>query len=317
MKEKAYALIPNILFFLALISLFFSGLSFEKAIVLESQGFSKFLKDLSERDFFYALIEFLKTIFYEAIIPLLPFLILMMLGFSLIVLFKKKIDFHALMLIQVIFFALILFVKLSLISILIYLGIIFTSFSIRKFEDKINFSSGSSLTQNSMRWLGIFISVGFFLSLQLNLNNFHNLIYKSNMEFIKNLVPDVENIVKARTSEASRFINETTEGIKNGLSDTYSKLDLSQREKCGFMYTGLMSAIDNYKIEANKKLYERAENEEKRIEEYVEQIVPFDQLIKITPLLLSLILFTLLEIIRPFLSLLFGLIFLLIEKLKT
>ncbi|MFH7882631.1 MAG: hypothetical protein QW140_02855, partial [Candidatus Aenigmatarchaeota archaeon] len=240
-----------------------------------------------------------------------------MVGFSLIILFKKEIDFHALMLIQVIFFALILFIKLSLISIFIYLGVIITSFSIRKFEEKINFSSGSSLTQSSMRWLSIFISIGFFLNLQLNLTNFHNLIYKSNMEFIKNLVPDVESIVKAQTLEASRFINETTEGIKNGLGDAYYNLDLNQREVCGFMYTSLVSAIDNYKIEANKKLFEKVESEDKRIEGYVEQIVPFNQLIKMTPLLLSLILFTLLEIIRPFLSLLFGFIFFLIEKIKT
>jgi len=317
MREKFYALIPNVLFFVGVISLFFSGLNFEKAIVLESHAFSKFLKDLEERDFFFALAEILKTIFYEAIIPLLPFLFLTTLGFSLILLLKKEIDFNTFMFIQAIFFSLAIFLKPSLLLIFIYLGIIITSFSMRKLEEKINFSSGFSLSQNSMKWLSIFVSIGFFLSLQLNLNNYYNLIYKSNMDFIKNMVPDVENLIKYQRIEASRFINETTEGIKNGLSNAYSKLDQNQRETCGFVYTSLVKAIDDYKIEANKKLYEKTESEEKRIEEYVEQIVPFDQLIKITPLLLSLLLFTLLEIIRPFLSLIFGLIFFLIEKAKT
>ncbi len=317
MKEKVYALIPNLLFFLAVLSLFFSGLSFEKAIVLESQAFSKFLKDLREREFFYAFGEILKTVFLEAVIPLLPFLFLTILGFSLILLLKREIDFPALMLIQAMFFALALFINLSLISIFIYLGIITTSFSIKKLEDKINFSSGSSLSQSSMKWLSIFISVGFFLNLQLNLNSYYNLIYKSNMDFIKSMIPDVESLIKAQTSEASRFINETTEGIKSSLSSAYSKLDLTQREACNFMYNSLVNAINDYKIEANKRLYEKIEREEKGIEEYVEQIVPFDQLIKITPLLLSILLFTLLEIIKPFLSLIFGSIFFLIEKFRT
>lgn len=312
MKEKIYALIPNIFIFLAAFALFFSGLSLEKAIYLESQAFSKFLKDLSQ-NFFYALFELVETIFYEAVIPLLPFLCLSAIGFSSILLFKE-IDFSFLMLIQAIFFAIFLLINLSLISVFVYLGMIAGTLSIKNLKREISFSSGISI-KNSLKWISTFVSIGFFLTLQLNLENYHQAIYKSNMDFIKTFVPDVESLIEFQTTQASSFINQTTEGIKNALSDAYSKLDLTQRQTCNAMYTALVSAVDTYKEEANKKLQEEVKDSDRRIEEYVEQVIPFDQLIKLTPLLLAILLFTLLEIIRPFLSIFFGLIFSLVGKL--
>ncbi|RLI99144.1 MAG: hypothetical protein DRP00_00050 [Candidatus Aenigmatarchaeota archaeon] len=317
MKEKLYALIPNVLIFFGILSLFYSGLTFEKAIRLESEIFSTFLKNLTEIDFFFAFFEALKAIFQEIIIPLLPFLLLTMLGFSLAFL-TRDIEFPVFMLFQAIFFAVLLFLNLSLITIFIYLGIIAASLSLKNFEKReINFSSGSSLIQSCMKWLAVFLSIGFFLSLQLNLQNYYKTIHQANMDFIKMFVPDINSFIRAQTSQASQFINETTEGIKNALSDAYSKLDVQQREACGIMYTALVSAIDEYKTEANKKVYQEIEDADKKVEEYVEQIVPFDQIVKITPLILSILLFTLLEILKPLLALLFGILFSLAGKIKS
>ena len=315
MKEKLYALIPNILIFLGILSLFYSSLTFEKAIRLESEIFSTFLKNLTEANFFFALFEALKAIFQEIIIPLLPFLFLTMLGFSLA--FLIKVEFPPFMLFQAIFFSILLFLNLSLMAIFIYLGIVVASLSLKNFgRREINFSSGSSLTRSCMKWLTVFVSIGFFLSLQLNLQGYYKVIHQANIDFIKMFVPDINSFVRAQASQASQFINETTDGIKNALSDAYSKLDTQQKEACGLMYTALVSAIDDYKTEANKKVYQEIEGADKKVEEYVEQIVPFDQIVKITPLILSILLFTLLEILKPFLALFFGIFFSLAGKIK-
>ena len=316
MKEKLYALIPNILIFLGILSLFYSGLTFEKAIRFETEIFSTFLKNLTEVDFFFAFFEALKAIFQEIILPLLPFLLLTMLGFASA--FLMKVEFPAFMLFQVFFFVFLLFLNLSLMSIFIYLGIVAASLSLKNFKRKeINFSSGSSLIQSCMKWLTVFVSIGFFLSLQLNLQGYYRVIHRANMDFIKAFLPDIDSFARAQAFQASQFINETTDGIKNALSDAYSKLDVQQKEACGIMYTALVSAIDDYKTQANKKVYQEIEDADKKVEEYVEQVIPFDQIVKITPLILSILLFTLLEILKPLLALLFGILFSLAGKIKS
>ena len=311
---KFYSLIPPFLIFLSAVLLIFSGLSYEKAILLESELFSKFLRDLTKQNFFYALTEFLKSILNEIIIPLAPFLILCSLGFSLIILLKD-LDFKILLLFQTILFGIFLLIHLSITSLFLYIGIIISTLSVRNLKKEISFSSGSEIVSKSLRWVSIFLCIGFFLNLQLNFDNYYATIYESNINFVKSFLPDINELIEARAIEASRFINQTTDGIKNALSEAYNKLDVRQKENCGYLFQGLTEALENYKTEANKKVYEEWREED--VERYVEEIIPFKELIKITPLLLTLLLFTLLEIIRPFLSLIFGIAFSLTQKFKA
>lgn len=302
MKVKSIA--PSIVFFVAILYLTFSSLTISKAITSQTEIFSIFMKSLAEKDVLFALFESLGYIFFEIVLPLLPFLLLIALGF--LMLFWLKIETKFFLAAQFLFLLATFFLSsFSVVILLTYIGVLFASFILLKtFEpSKKKFLTGSSLTSKGLRFVNIFFAIGLFFGLYLNFQSYQGLIIESNANLIRVFVPDLSQLQKFQ----SEFVNKTADDLKESIQKQYDQVPSEIKNQCKPVYDSIIAGIEDYKIQVNERM--QAQRIEDVQEELIKSFPIIEQTINATPLFLAIALFALLEILRPFVSLLFGIIY--------
>lgn len=309
MKVKSIA--PSIIFFIAVLYLTYSGLTISKAIEFQSETFSIFMKSLAEKDVLLALSESISYIFLNIILPLLPFLFLIAFGFLALFWFKIETKFffaaHILFLLATFFLS-----NFSITVLLAYIGIIIGNFVLLKtFEpSKKKFLTGSSLTSKGLRFLNIFLAVGLFFGLYLNFQSYEGLIIESNVNLIRTVAPNATQLQNFQLE----FVNSTVDELKQSIQNQYDQAPSETKEQCKPVYDSIIIGIEDYKNQVNERM--KAQEVGDIQEELIRSFPIIGQIINATPLFLAISLFALLEILRPFIALIFGIIYSLIKSKK-
>ena len=318
MKTKSikYCIVPCLLFLVAILSLAYSNLTISKAIEIQNEVFEIFINTISEKDVLFAVIDSLKYVFYEIILPLLLPLLLASLGFLTLFIFREKIELKIFLGIQTIFPVIgIILTNFSIIMILAYVGIFIASILlIKKFVPvKSNFSTADSLVSKGLHWINVFLAIGFFLTLYLNFQSYQGTILKSNIDLINMFTPEMTQI---QTME-SGIVNRTADGLEQSVTEEYQKVEPMARQQCVAVYDAVIVGIENFKEEAAEKIKSEEGMSEEQIQEFITSSFPIvDQFMKATPLFLAIMFFALLEFIKPFISAFLGAIYTIAYRFK-
>ena len=307
------SLFPSIVFLLAVVYLLYSGLSISKAIALQNEVIVSFLKSLSETDILFSIIESLKIVFFKAVIPLLPFLFLISFGSLLLFSLKEKVDFKAFFIIQILFFVLVLFLSsFSIVILFVLIGILLSNILLLKtFEEKKNnFSTGNSLIFKCLGWMGIFIAIGLFLNMYVNLQAYQQAFFQSNMELVKNFVPDTNQLQKLQV----QIVNKTIDDIKLSTSQKCQQNETIARDQCRAAYDSVIADIENYKQNVTEQINAQEISDEQLQSYLMESFPMLNQVVKASPLFLTLAFFALNEVLKSFISPLVGAIYLVVRK---
>jgi len=310
-EEIRNSFAPNLFFLIAILYLAYSGLTISKAITLQNEVIASFMTSLSEKDVLFALLDSLKIIFYQAILPLLPFLFLAGFGFLVIFLLREKTNIKFLIGIQILFL-LLAFVLTRLIAIVfVYIGIFVASlFLIRLSEEKkTNFSTGNSIASKGLGWINIFLALGFFLSLYINFQAYQQIVVQENMNLVKGFIPDTEQLQEAQLE----ILNNTADNIKLTMANKCQ--EAVNQTGCMAFYEIFADEIESYKQQTAEQLKAQEGTTDELVEEYIQKSFPMmEQITKATPLFLAVTLFALLEILKPFVSIAFGFIYSAVKK---
>lgn len=299
------SVIPNILFFVAVFYLVFSGLSITKGISIQNESTMLFMKTLSEKDILTTIVDVLELIIIKIVLPLLPFLLLISFGFLLVFVLKEKMDWRLFIGLQIAMVVLMaVFTGFSVMILFISIGLLATSISILRFFDseKTKFSTGNSLAYRGLGWMNIFLAVGIFFAMYLNFALYQQTLTQSNMDLIKSFMPNQTQIQKLSLD----MVNKTIDGIESGISQKCEQTDPQIRLQCQAAYSSVLADIENYRENITKQAGEQNISDEQLNMYIVEEFPIFDQIIKAMPLFLALAFFAMLEILKPILALLLG-----------
>jgi len=269
------------------------------------------MKTLSEKDVMVAILASVQYAFTQVVVPLLPFLLLSSFGFFALFLFRKEIEFKFLLAAQVLFLILAaVLTNFSIAIIFAYIGILIASiFSFRTFETrKTNFSTASSVVSSNLRWLDAFLAIGLFLTLYINFQTYENFILESNANLIEGLVPSTGDIVAFQ----SQLANLTADGLEQSVTTQYYQFPEATRTQCSAVYDAMIVGLDNYKDLVAKQA---ASQNGGQIASLTTSLPMVGQIIKIMPLTLAILLFSLLEFLRMFVSFGFGIGYSLAKRL--
>ncbi|MGC8812148.1 MAG: hypothetical protein ACP5O8_00995, partial [Candidatus Aenigmatarchaeota archaeon] len=249
MKDIIFSIIPNIFFLLSLFYLIFSGLSTSKAVSVEFNSFLIFFDSLAKNDVLTGLVDFARFVFYEALLPLLPFFFLLALGFFLTFLFLKKIKFYF-FIFQVVFLVLALFyAKFSTIILTSFLGILISSLILFKATDteKKGFSFTNSLIFKHLNIVIFLVAIGLFLNSYFKFESYKPTVIEANINFVQRVVPDVRNLTEELKKNDIDLVNKTCEGIKSGIIESYQQFPQDLRENCERIHESSIFAVDTVK----------------------------------------------------------------------
>ncbi len=307
---KFHFVLPPAMFLLAVLYLSFSSLTVSKAIGLENEFVLLFLDSIAAKDVFLALIDCFLLLLTEVLLPFLPFFLLLGFGSLLMLLLKDDINILFFLPLQIAFLA--LAYLLSLTMMLTYLGILIGSLLLLKtFQpSKSAFATGSAFIAKHISLACIFLCIGLFFSLYLNFSSYEKPINDKNIELMQEIMPDTNSM----QSLQSQLANQTADGIERSINDQYRTLQVA--EVCEPLFGAIVAGLGNYKDEVARQTQNQTYVNE-QLNQYVTGSVPiFSQLVKATPLILAVALFSVLQLLQPFVSALFGLIYLIIGRLK-
>lgn len=317
MKEKiVFSILPNVLFFLSIFYVVFLNLSLLKAIEIQNNVSLIFIQTLSAEDVGRAIVACLEYLFYEAVLPSLPFLFFLSLGFTLLFSFKEKVSLVYFFLSQVVFLLLAIFLmNFSKAVVLACVGIFVSSVSILKFFEKSKsaFSTLDSLISKHLRIVVIFLCVGIFLSMYANYENYKEKIMEGNINLIKIVSPDIENLQK---QQIEAFVGECSQSMGFIVNTSYESIP-SLKEGCKPMYDSILLGINSYKEEALKQAGNTTLAKQK-LEEYVTSFFPIvEESAKAMPAILTVLIFSFFEILKLMFSILFALFYAALAKFKA
>jgi len=315
MKKIIYSIVPSILFFLSIYYLLFSNLTAAKAIKVQNDVFLIFIKTLTEKDVLAAVTNSLSYVFTEAVLPSLLFLFLLSSSFFIIFLFKEKINYLYLVISQIPFLLLALYLSgFSLIIFLTYMGILSGVILLKIFEPgKATFSAGNSFISKHLRLVIIFLAVGLFLSLYFNFEKYKQAILSGAFNLIELVSPDIGKVQEEQTKN---FVNQCAEGTKTAINQSYQTVPSPTKETCKPVYDSIITGIDSYKEEAIRQTENKTISEEK-IQEFLMGNFPIiEQTTKATPLILAVLVYSFLEVLKFFVALIFGFVYFIIKKKK-
>ncbi|MEM5834539.1 MAG: hypothetical protein QXQ69_01660 [Candidatus Aenigmatarchaeota archaeon] len=306
-KNVIFSIVPNFFFLSALIYLIFSGLSTSKAVSVEFNSFLIFFESLEKADVLKGVVEFILFIFFEAVIPLLPFLFLLGLGFFLTHHFAQEIKFYF-FIFQVIFLAPILFyTKFSIIFLMSFLGILISSLILSKAEkEKKSFSFTNSLISRHLHIVIFFLAIGLFLNSYLKLESYRQIPLEANIRFAEKFIPDVKNLEDKLKKGQIELVNKTCEEIRNGITQSYQQFSQDVRETCERVYDSSIFVVDSIRQEVitQIKSWNVTKEDTSKI---ITQIFPIiEQSIKVTPLIIAISFYLLSRFEIFFIALFFG-----------
>ncbi|MCS7105855.1 MAG: hypothetical protein NZ942_00865 [Candidatus Aenigmarchaeota archaeon] len=307
-KKIIFSIVPNLFFFFSLTYLIFSGLSTSKAVSVEFNSFLIFFESLEKADVLKGVLDFILFVFFEAVVPLLPFLFLLGLGFFLTFLFLKEINFYFFVF-QLIFLSFILFyTKFSVVFLFSFLGILISSLILVKAteKEKRGFSFTNSLIFKHLHIVIFLLAIGLFLNSYLKFESYRQIPLEANIRFVEKFVPNVKNLEDELKNSQIELVNKTCEEIKSGIVQSYQQFPQNIRENCESVHRSSIFVVDTFKQSAidQIKSWNMTKEDTRNI---ITQIFPIvEQGIKATPLILATSFYLLARLEIFFIALLFG-----------
>jgi hypothetical protein len=306
-KTIIFSIIPNVFFFLALIYLIFSGLSTTKATNVEFDSFLIFFDALAKKDVLAGVIDFITFVFYEAFLPLLPFLFLLALAFFLTFLFLKNIKFYF-FIFQVLFLVLILFyTKFSILFLTLFLGILISSLILFKSTDKEKkgFSFTNSLIFKHLNIVIFLLAIGLFLNSYFKFEVYKPIALDANIKFVQRIIPNVGNFSDQLKNMATDLVNKTCEGIRGGIIESYQQFPQDVKENCERVHESSIFVVDTVKQEVISQI--KTWNITGEEVQTITKLFPIlEQSVKATPLILGISFYLLSRVEIFFIALFFG-----------
>lgn len=297
---------PAIFFFLGIIFLAISPLNMSRAITIQYESFSIFMEELKGFDILSVFFTSLNYVWVNAIWIILVFLVLISIGLLIYVLLLPKIEFRVVLISMVVFVILSFIVTnfsipMLSIALSLFVGILWMS---KTFEPKKNnFSTGYFVISSRLGLLNIFLAIGIFLAILMNMQVYEQQISESNIKMMASFIPGKTEIKEAQKMQ----IDELTEGFKSSLTFRYQTSSSSVKNQCKPLYEGMMTALDDYK----DRSFERIEKSELPVMgEDVTQYFPFFGILeKLTPLLVAFSAYFLLYILIPVMGVFGGIVY--------
>jgi len=247
-EKIIFSSLPAIFFIAGMIFLLNSRLNLSTVINLQYTAVDIFLKELIENDLQSGFVTSFKYLWDNVVWVVIVFLVLISLGLVAYTYFFNKLDFRIVIVSQTIFvltsFILLNFSLISLfIAVSLFVGVLWMY---KTFErGKNDFSTGFSVISTRLHLLPLFLCVGIFLTILMNLQVYDKMISESNLNFIGSFIPnstDIQNVQKAQ-------IEQISEGFKSSLTAQYQILPADVRTQCSSMYGAMIQGFDDYKEE--------------------------------------------------------------------
>ena len=310
-KIALISVLPAILFFSGIVFVAYSSLTMSKVISVQNEVFALFFQELGKTDILSALITTFEYFFTEVLWIVLIFLVLITLGFLVYLYYFQKVNFKVVVISQVVMVILVLVltdfsITMFVTSLSLLIG---TMWMHKTFEPgKKVFSTGYDAIASRIGMMGIFLAVGILLSLLVNMESYEQEMLESNMNLIKNFMPDMSGAKQAQKDQ----IGDLTEGFKYALSERYDSLPEDTKAECSVLYQGLTQSLDIYKEQS----FQQIDEQELAVsEEQILQIFPlFGLIIKATPIIIAISAYALLAILTPVMGIFGGIIYSLVKK---
>lgn len=305
--------LPAIFFFVGIIFLTVSPLNLSRVMTIQYDIFNIFIKELVKYDIVSAFSTVLNYFWMNVLWVVLVFLVLITIGLLIYLLFLPRIEFRVVLISMVVFlissFIVTNFsIPMLLIALSLFIGILWMS---KTFEPrKNNFSTGYFVISSRLGMLNIFLAIGIFLAILMNMQMYEQQISESNMRMLASLIPNETDVKGAQKMQ----IEELTEGFKSSLSLRYQSLSSSERNQCKPLYEGMVTALDDYK----NRSFEQIETRELPVVgEDVTQYFPFfDLLEKLVPLFVAFGAYSLLYILIPIMGIFGGIVYSIVKARK-
>jgi len=303
--------LPAILFFSGIIFFAYSSLTMSRVISVQNEIFVMFFQELENTDILSAMIIVFEYFFTNVLWIVLIFLVLMSCGFLVYLYYFRRVDFRVVVVSQVVMIISVLIATdFSITMFLTSLSLLAGMMWMRKtFEpEKKAFSTGYSVITSRIGLLGIFFAVGILLSLLVHIKIYEEEMLQTNMDLIKNFMPDMSGAKQAQKDQ----IGQITEGFKYALSERYVYLPEETKTECKVLYEGLTESLDSYKEQSFQKI-----DEQEMIvsEEDILQIFPlFGLIVKATPLIITISAYALFAVLTPVMGVFGGIVYSLVKK---
>jgi len=296
------------LFFSAVASLAFSGLSAGEAVSMQNGLIAVFLKS-AQTSIAAAMADSAIFVLQNIILPLLPFLLLSALGFSAVLRFKpgtKKLA-AALAASAACALAMSLVLGVTPAILIISLGYFALLLPIEFEERKTGFMTGYAFVSYMFRYLNIAVAVAVFAAI-LMVPDFDKAAERQMISGVGALLPDIGQLQQAQNDAASSFINEASASVNNIVETNYAALPESNRSYCAGFKGSINSGVDSYKSQLLSQLQtgNASIGTEQLAQEVFSKVGVFSAIAKATPLIAALSLLALLELIKPLLALAGG-----------
>ena len=303
--------LPAVLFLSGIVFFAHFSLTMSKVITVQNEVFILFFQELNKTDLLSAFITTFEYFFINVLWVVLILLVLVSCGFLVYLYHFKNVSF------RIVFISQILMVVLGLILTNFSITMFLTSLSLfagvmwmrKTFEPmKNDFSTGYSIITSRIGLMSVFFAVGLLLSLLVHVKSYEEAIVQTNMDLIKNFIPDMSSAKEAQKKQ----VEQLTEGFKYALSERYDYLPEETKTECKVLYVGLTESLDSYK----QQMFQKIDEQEIVVsEEDILQMFPFFNLIiKATPIIIAISVYAVFAVLTPLMGILGGIVYSLAKK---
>jgi hypothetical protein len=304
---------PAIFFFLGIIFLAISPLNMSKIVTLQYDSFNVFMETLKTSDILSAIFVGLDYVWSNVIWIILAFLTIISVGLLIYMFSIKKTDFR-LVLVSMIVFLILSFVitnfsiPILAIALSLFLNILWMT---KTFEHRKNyFSTGFFLISQRLSLLNVFLAIGIFLTILMNMQVYEEKITQANERMLASFIPNSTDVKEAQKMQ----IGELTEGFKSSLTVRYQSHSSDFRNQCKPLYDGMISVLDEYKERSFKKI---DESEIPVVGGEVEQYFPFFGILeKLAPLFIAFSAYFLVYVLIPVMGIFGGIVYTIVRAIK-
>lgn len=304
------------LFFVALASLALSGPSIGRAISMQNGLTAVFLKS-AQSSVVVAIADSVSFVLANAVLPLLPFLVLSTLGFLSVLWLKpdpKRLA-AALAGVAALMAVLALAAGQGPALFIISLGYLALLLPIEFEEKKTDFVTGRAFASYMLRFVSVAAAVAVFAAVLL-MPDFDKVAEREMISSVTALLPDMQQLQQAQNEVASSFVAQASSDVKNIVGAGYAALPPEKQAQCSGFRDSTDAGIDSYKSRILSQL--RAGNSTIGTEQLAQQVFSrvgiFSAIAKSLPLIAAVSLFVLLEVLKPLLALFGGAVYSLVNR---
>lgn len=299
------------LFASAVLSLALSGLSVGGAVSMQNGLIAAFLKS-AQSSVVAAITDSAVFILQNAVLPLVPFLILSTLGFLSVLWFEpdSKMLAAALAGVSVVMLALAAALNRSPAFFIISLGYFALLLPIEFEEKRTAFRTGQSFASYMLRFANIAAAVSIFAAI-LMMPDFDKVAEQQMISSVTTLLPDMRQLQEAQNGVASTFIAQASSDVKNIVGTSYAAMPSGEQAQCSGFKDNINSGIDSYKsqILAQVQSGNSSIGTEQLAQQVFSKVGIFSAIAKSLPLISAISLFVLLEFLKPFLAIFGGAVY--------